>query len=723
MPRNKGKRAAAPVQSEKEQKEQLLQAWTQRNLQELLQCTPEETAVAAAQVLSMPPAELRRFCEETLTPIAPSEQRLSEDERFFSRFVQKKGELGLLDRQAPGGGGMHSQAVAGAADTASDAGTAVTSATTATEAKKKGRKYMRPVDPAKLDGQDALLPVKQFCGCEARKHEFVCNCLVCGKIVCEQEGEGYCFFCASEVRRGMVYAKKGPADAGGGEEQYLASEREFLKAVAQRDRLLRYQSERARRTEVIDDQEDYFETSHSGWLNSSERKDALEKEERMREERMLRHRKGGAFQVHLDLVSGSLEQGLKYSESQKAKDQLRAPVEVAMEEDEEEQIRQAAAGLAEEAAAAEAARRDIQAAAGGDGGGGGGGGGGVWGRPRAVDEEEEEEEEEEDVRPAGGLRVLANPDAIAGVQFHPGAVLQQRARELVIERYGMGEIEAQKLVAPITTRGTLRELRHWANQVGQSKGIEDPMFADWISKTAEELGLAKRWEKAGVGAAKAEPTEAELNARAGGLEKADMLVASKGTGRVQTDFDANVLDDAPKKPVRVVARLKQPWVKVNSAEARKLDMRTQLQRGSNRCLSMHQPWASLLVYGIKRHEGRTWETQHRGRLWIHAAAHEPSDEDIHATENYYRSRGASTFPTHYPTSCLLGCVTVDDCLSSDDYERKVPAAEQESQSEWVFLCSNPQLLVLPLPMDGKHKVFQLDRKTLAAAHRQAGREM
>ena len=24
------------------------------------------------------------------------------------------------------------------------------------------------------------------------------------------------------------------------------------------------------------------------------------------------------------------------------------------------------------------------------------------------------------------------------------------------------------------------------------------------------------------------------------------------------------------------------------------------------CLSMHQPWASLLVRGIKQHEGRTW---------------------------------------------------------------------------------------------------------------------
>lgn len=31
------------------------------------------------------------------------------------------------------------------------------------------------------------------------------------------------------------------------------------------------------------------------------------------------------------------------------------------------------------------------------------------------------------------------------------------------------------------------------------------------------------------------------------------------------------------------------------------------------CISMHQPWASLLVYGFKRVEGRTWSTPYRGR--------------------------------------------------------------------------------------------------------------
>ena len=54
---------------------------------------------------------------------------------------------------------------------------------------------------------------------------------------------------------------------------------------------------------------------------------------------------------------------------------------------------------------------------------------------------------------------------------------------------------------------------------------------------------------------------------------------------------------------------------------------------------MHQPWASYLVCGIKMHEGRTWYSPHRGRLWIHAAAKVPSDEEIAAVQQMYIMRG------------------------------------------------------------------------------------
>lgn len=37
-----------------------------------------------------------------------------------------------------------------------------------------------------------------------------------------------------------------------------------------------------------------------------------------------------------------------------------------------------------------------------------------------------------------------------------------------------------------------------------------------------------------------------------------------------------------------------------------------------KAITLHQPWATLLARGIKKHETRTWNTLHRGPLIIHA---------------------------------------------------------------------------------------------------------
>uniref|UniRef100_A0A3B4B3G4 Activating signal cointegrator 1 n=1 Tax=Periophthalmus magnuspinnatus TaxID=409849 RepID=A0A3B4B3G4_9GOBI len=126
------------------------------------------------------------------------------------------------------------------------------------------------------------------------------------------------------------------------------------------------------------------------------------------------------------------------------------------------------------------------------------------------------------------------------------------------------------------------------------------------------------------------------------------------------------------------------------------------------CLSMHQPWASLLVRGIKRVEGRTWYTSHRGRLWIAAAAKKPTPQEIAEVENMYRHiyKKVPAFPKDYPTGCLLGCVNVTDCLSQEQFREQCPDVCEESASPFVFLCSSPQELLVKFPMKGKHKICE-----------------
>ena len=145
------------------------------------------------------------------------------------------------------------------------------------------------------------------------------------------------------------------------------------------------------------------------------------------------------------------------------------------------------------------------------------------------------------------------------------------------------------------------------------------------------------------------------------------------------------------------------------------DLTTMTDRG--RCLSMHQPWASLLVQGIKQHEGRKWYSSHRGRLWIAATAKEVEPDDIAELEEFYRAYhgGALNFPKHYPSSCVLGCVDVADVVDSEDYQQRFAEDNQESSSPYVFLCTNPQELIVKLNISGNHKIWQLDKGTHESA--------
>ncbi|XP_062998840.1 activating signal cointegrator 1 [Elgaria multicarinata webbii] len=130
------------------------------------------------------------------------------------------------------------------------------------------------------------------------------------------------------------------------------------------------------------------------------------------------------------------------------------------------------------------------------------------------------------------------------------------------------------------------------------------------------------------------------------------------------------------------------------------------------CLSMHQPWASLLVKGIKRVEGRTWYTSHRGRLWVAATAQKPSAQEICELEATYRIllQEDLEFPKDYPSGCLLGCVDLIDCLSQEQFREQYPRLSQESASPFVFICSNAQEMVVKFPIKGRHKIWKLESK-------------
>ncbi|KAL5068569.1 hypothetical protein RYX36_019456 [Vicia faba] len=146
----------------------------------------------------------------------------------------------------------------------------------------------------------------------------------------------------------------------------------------------------------------------------------------------------------------------------------------------------------------------------------------------------------------------------------------------------------------------------------------------------------------------------------------------------------------------------------------------------NPCITMHQPWASLLVYGIKRIEGRTWPAPITGRLWIHAAGKVPEESTIKAMECFYKEiyalHGITDihFPQHYPVSRLLGSVEVVGCLNRDElscWEMVPESVRLEAQTDYCWLCERPQKLLIPFEMRGYQGVYNLERKIYEGAVR------
>ncbi|KAI4994334.1 hypothetical protein ZWY2020_029382 [Hordeum vulgare] len=139
----------------------------------------------------------------------------------------------------------------------------------------------------------------------------------------------------------------------------------------------------------------------------------------------------------------------------------------------------------------------------------------------------------------------------------------------------------------------------------------------------------------------------------------------------------------------------------------------------NPCLTMHQPWASLLVHGIKRVEGRSWPSPVTGRLWIHAASKVPDPDTVTAMEDFYREIYVVDgvhhidFPRHYPVSRLLGCVDVVGCVTSEElvcWEDVPQSVRLEGLTDFCWLCENPQKLVVPFEILRFTVVYNLERR-------------
>lgn len=101
---------------------------------------------------------------------------------------------------------------------------------------------------------------------------------------------------------------------------------------------------------------------------------------------------------------------------------------------------------------------------------------------------------------------------------------------------------------------------------------------------------------------------------------------------------------------------------------------------SMKMISIRQPWASLVVAGVKDVENRTWSTRYRGPVLIHASqrADSISSDEIERRFGIYP-------PSTMPLGGIVGIAEVVDCV-------KPCASKWYAPGHYAFVLANARSL-------------------------------
>jgi activating signal cointegrator 1 len=132
-----------------------------------------------------------------------------------------------------------------------------------------------------------------------------------------------------------------------------------------------------------------------------------------------------------------------------------------------------------------------------------------------------------------------------------------------------------------------------------------------------------------------------------------------------------------------------------------------------KALSVLQPWAQLLVLGVKKYETRSWKTRHRGPVLIHASQRFPdSARRLCETFHVALAQGGILFPADLPLGSLVGTVYLEDCLPADQVLYEQPSEIELALGDfrpghWAWKMSNAKRLATPIPYQGALGIFKV----------------
>ena len=133
-----------------------------------------------------------------------------------------------------------------------------------------------------------------LCGCMSTRHPFFTSCYHCGRIHCVKEQSSSSSSCLHCARTLFLPISAQELAAKG-----LKEGSPLLEAYRQKDKLLIFDQENVKRTQVFDAQGDYYESNatSSSWLSEEEKQMMARKEERRKKK--LHERRKLRVDIHL----------------------------------------------------------------------------------------------------------------------------------------------------------------------------------------------------------------------------------------------------------------------------------------------------------------------------------------------------------------------------------------------------------------------------------------
>jgi hypothetical protein len=134
-------------------------------------------------------------------------------------------------------------------------------------------------------------------------------------------------------------------------------------------------------------------------------------------------------------------------------------------------------------------------------------------------------------------------------------------------------------------------------------------------------------------------------------------------------------------------------------------------------LSICQPWAHLIIAGIKRVENRTWRTPVRGRIAVHATRlvvrswseiFDHGGPRVAFDEEVAFEDDGTVLPAMaaLPVGAIVGTVEVYDCLEEMDLPDDLLLHDPFVAGPWVWLLRDPRPLAVPFACKGKLRLWE-----------------